>query len=116
MNARLSMISVKQIRPVGLRKPSDAAPVERPKADTKHFGVLIRRQSSLSATPEGKLMCALLSLAWADASEKRSSADKRRAHEFFLNGGAQRIADLIGYAGDIAQIFRDHNREYGVYG
>lgn len=98
------MIAVRQLRQIGPR-PGDFAKRERRVADARQFRTLVERASSLGHTPEGKLWIAVLSLVWSEARTDGHIG----ARDFFTKGRAQTIADMIGFEGNIAQIFRDHH-------
>lgn len=84
-------------------------------ASPKQMSVFLTRNSTLGHTPEGKLMIAVLVNAWAEAGFTEKNRRKERgmlaheAKEFFLDGSANFIADLIGFSGDISDYFIKHH-------
>lgn len=102
------MLPVRQLRQVGPRQ-CDAAPRRLRPANAPQFRTLVIRASSLGHTPEGKLWATVLATAWGEAAR-----GKQESIRFFVGGHAQFIADMIGYPGDIAQLFREHNAGAGA--
>ena len=73
-----------------------------PRAAMSVIRTYLRRHSRFGHTPEGRMWIECLSFAWNDA---RSAG---KTYEFFGNGHAQKIADLIGFVGDIKELFLMH--------
>ena len=80
----------------------------------------ITRHSTLGETPEGKLLISMISVAWKDACQvitirKKEGLKKEWAHpdarSFFTDGRGSRFADLVGFQGDIVDLFHNHCRQ-----
>ncbi len=97
-------VPVRQLRQVGPRP--GGSPIVREKCGS---GVVITklfaRQSSAGNTPEGRIWASVLGDAWREGC----GADRSAARRFFLDGRAQLVADMIGYEGNVLQLFRDHH-------
>lgn len=76
------------------------------KANHSQFNKLLSRSTPLDLTPEVKLILAVLSQAWADASANNS----REAVQFFVNGRAGMYGALVGLDPDfIKETFMKHH-------
>ncbi len=95
-------VASRQFRAVGPAYGS-AVPRQRLPATSSNIRRLLVRQSALGATPEGQLFISVVTTAWWEARSSEFAAD------FFKNGSAGVFCDLIGFEGDIGQIYKDHH-------
>lgn len=65
--------------------------------------LFLSRQSALGRTKEGQLVIGILCQAWSDAEKDGYAA------EFFENGNADLYCHLVGFEGDIQDVFRKHH-------
>ncbi len=80
-------------------------------ADHRQLGRYLSRHSDRSEIPEGQLIIAVLEQAWQDAGglPEAGPRRKREARRFFTGGGAEHWCNLIGFQGDIKELFERHH-------
>lgn len=85
---------------------------EKQIARRRQIATYLNRHSEFSETPEAQLGIAVLAQAWEDAVGSLSTRDGYEdAHKFFTDGRANLWADVIGFVGDIQELFAKHGPE-----